>query len=200
VNAAAGATAMATPAAPAERKVRTWLPTLVILGIVLFVVFGGYVVAGALSSETGPPLEVGNAVTVSPLTGWEVARRGPVTGGGEFAELTRGTGSLDVFTTSTTLSPEDLLRTYVNEFLKPNAQQLSVSEEINQVQLDNGMSAVRASYVGTFGDRHSQIEGEVTALVTPSGQGVVFDGWGPAGLYPYAQGDVDTMIRAAEVQ
>jgi hypothetical protein len=193
------ATTAESPAAP-EKRERKWLPTLIVATIVLFVVFGGYLVAGALSTKTGEPVVIGDAVTVHPLSGWELANRGPVTGGGEFAELTRGTGSLDVVTTSTSLSPEDLLRTYVEEFLKPNADQLSVSQQIDQIQLDNGMSAVRASYVGTFGDRHSQIEGEVTALVTPSGQGVVFDGWGPAGLYPYAQGDIDTMIRAAEVQ
>lgn len=193
--------AVAAPLADGERpRERGWFPTVVLAVVILFVVFGGYIAAGALSAETGPPVVVGGAVGVRPLSGWEVAKQGTLAGGGEFAELTRGTGSLDVVATSTPLAPDDLLRTYVEDFLKPDAEQLSVSEQIDTIRLGNGLEAVRASYVGTFGDRQAQIEGDVTALVSPTGQGVIFDGWGPAGLYPYAQGDIDEMIRTAEVR
>src|SRR5207247_9668947 len=68
------------------------LATLGVLGVMVVVVFGGYVVAGALSQPAGPPVTVAGGVRVSPLSGWE--------GAGRSAEppsvrLTRGSGNLD---------------------------------------------------------------------------------------------------------
>ncbi len=36
-------------------------------------------------------------------------------------------------------------------------------------------------------------------FVTPSGHGIVFNGWAPAGLLPFVRSDVRTMIAEAEV-
>ena len=35
--------------------------------------------------------------------------------------------------------------------------------------------------------------------MSPSGVGVIFDGWAPSGLLQYALDDVETMIERAEV-
>ena len=39
----------------------------------------------------------------------------------------------------------------------------------------------------------------MTIVVTPSDQGVVFDGWAPAGLLPFVRSDIETMIADAAV-
>ena len=43
------------------------------------------------------------------------------------------------------------------------------------------------------------IEGEVTVVVTPSGHGVVFNGWAPEGLLSFVRGDIHTMVLRAQV-
>ena len=175
-----------------ERRV---LPAAGVVLTLVVVVIGGYVTAGALSSPSGNPVEVAGVVTVTPLSGWELAERfaDPPT-----ARLTRGSASLDVAAVSFGGSREELARAYVDEVLEPQAEQLSVSE-IETVTLASGLEASRFSYVGTFGDVQVAIEGEVTALVSPSGSAVIFDGWAPSGLLQYALDDVRTMIERAEV-
>jgi hypothetical protein len=54
-------------------------------------------------------------------------------------------------------------------------------------------------YVGTFGDVQAPIEGEVVAVVSPSGVGVVFDGWSTSGQLRFAIEDIRTMVRTAEI-
>ncbi len=44
-----------------QRRERTWLPTLAVLGVILVVVLGGYVTAAALSEPAGPPVSVGGS-------------------------------------------------------------------------------------------------------------------------------------------
>jgi hypothetical protein len=53
--------------------------------------------------------------------------------------------------------------------------------------------------VGTFPGVPAPIEGQVTAIVSGSGVGVVFDGWSPSGLLQFALDDVEAMIDGAEV-
>ena len=179
-------------------KESTWLPTLVVAAVLFVVVTGGTITATALSVPAGPPVDVGGVVRVFPLSGWEVAWRGEVKGV-PAARLTRGTGNLDVLAPAQGSDPDELLRSYVQEVLKPEARHLRVSEQIERVRLDSGLPGSRLFYVAEFGDRAVQIEGEVTTTVAPSGAGVVFDGWGPAGLFGYASGDIDTMTAASEV-
>jgi hypothetical protein len=185
--------AVAEPVTPSSR--RLW-PVLVVLAVLVFVVGGGYVLGGALSQPAGPPVELAGVVTVQPLSGWEVAMRFHDPDG---IRLTRGSGNLDVFAVPFGEGPAQLAEEYVRTFLEPEADRLSVSREIETVQLDSGRSAARIPYVGTFGRSQTPIEGEVTAIVSDAGVGVVFDAWAPQGMLPYVVGDVRTMIDGTEV-
>jgi len=174
---------------------RTVLPLVVVALVLLAVVFGGYVTEGALSSTTGGPVDVADLVLVRPTPGWQIAERFDDPPG---VRLTRGSGNLDVAAGSFAGSAGDLMGEYVVGSLESQAEQLSVSQ-VQTVELASGLRGVRVSYVGTFRDVPVPIEGEVTAVVSDSGVGVIFDGWAPSGQLQSARGDVRTMIETAEV-
>jgi hypothetical protein len=181
----------------AARREHLVLPVLAVIAVLAVVVLGGYVVGGALSTPAGPPVDVSGNVRVQPLSGWEVAGRfGEPTPG---VRLTRGSGNLDVVTVPFDGSPSDLANEYVTKVLEPEADRLSVSREVEQVELASGLQAVRFAYVGMFGKAQVPIEGDVTAVVSPSGTGVVFDGWAPQGMLQYAVDDVRTMVDGAAI-
>jgi hypothetical protein len=172
---------------------------IVVAAVIASVVFGGYVVGGALSRSAGPTVEVAGAVRLQPLSGWEEARRSTDPAPG--VRLTRGGGNLDVVVVPVRFDGDttDLLEWYVREVLEPEAERLSVSREVEQVQLASGLEGARIAYVGLFGKALVPIEGEVTAVVSPSGVGAVFDGWGAEGVLRYVVGDVRAMTGSAEV-
>lgn len=173
-----------------------WGPTVAILAVVLAVVGGGYVAAGALSTPAGPPIDLAGAVRVRPLSGWRETGRLPLT-----TRLTRGNGNLDVLVSvgGGPALPGVLATDYVRDRLEPDASRLSVSKDLDGVTLDSGIRAVRFAYVGVFGRGTVPVEGEVTALVSPSGVRVIFDGWAPSGLHEFVDDDVNAMIEAAVV-
>jgi hypothetical protein len=175
---------------------RPFLATICVLAVLFVVVFGGYVVAGALSQPAGPPVTVAGVVRVSPLSGWEVAERSAAPAS---VRLTRGTGNIDVFVTPFTGAPLELAKEYVEQALRPQAERLEVSRRVQLVRVGS-RSGVRIAYIGVFRGVQSQIEGQVTAVVTSSGVGVVFDGWAPAGLLQYVAGDIQTMIDTAVIR
>jgi hypothetical protein len=177
---------------PRERRV---LPSVLVVAVLVVVVLGGYVTAGALSSPAGAPVDVAGLVRVRPLSGWEVARR---FGDPPGVRLTRGSATLDVAALSFRGSTEDLLGEYVAAFLEGQADQLSVSR-VQAIALDSGLPGAQVAYVGTFPGVQSPIEGRVTAVVSTSGVGVIFDGWAPSGLLRFALDDVDVMTEGAEV-
>ena len=88
---------------------------------------------------------------------------------------------------------------YVDDVLEPDAEQFRVSEEVEPVRLASGLTGSRIAYVGLFGDVQAPIEGEVTAVVSPSGEGVIFDGWAPAGQLQFEIDEIDTMIQHTEI-
>ncbi len=181
--------------APPLRE-RRWGPVLVVAVLLVGIVSGGYLTADALGGVGGETVVVSSSVSVTALPGWELADRfeGP-TG----IRLTKGGASLDVASLPFTGSSEGLLAAYVENILQPGAEQLRVSETVEGVVLDSGHVGARITYVGLFGDVQAPIEGEVTAVVTPDGLGVIFDGWAPSGQLPFAIDDIHTMIRRAEI-
>ena len=175
---------------------RALLATALVGGAIAAVVLGGYAIGGALTGAAGPPVDVAGVVRVRPLSGWELAAR--------FEEpprvrLTRGSGNLDVVAVPFEGTAVELARRYVREVLEPEARQLSVSREVEPVRLEGGLPGVRLTYVGLFGKAQAPIEGEVTAFVSPSGDGAVFDAWGPEGVLRYVVDDVRTMIERAVI-
>jgi hypothetical protein len=172
------------------------LATTCVLAVMVVVVFGGYIVAGALSQPAGPPVVVAGIVRVSPLSGWEVAERSAEPSS---VRLTRGSGNLDVMVVPFTGTPTELTTEYVETVLRPQADRLEVSERVQPVRVGS-RSGVRVAYIGLFRGVQFQIEGAVTAVISSSGRGVVFDGWAPAGLLQYVMGDLDTMIDTAGIR
>jgi hypothetical protein len=169
---------------------------LVVAVLLVGIVSGGYVAADALGGVGGETVVVSPSVTVTALPGWELADRfeGP-TG----IRLTKGGASLDVASLPFTGSSEGLVAAYVENILEPEAEQVRVSETVEGVVLESGQVGARITYVGLFGDVQAPIEGEVTAVVTPDGLGVIFDGWAPSGQLQFAIDDIHTMIRRAEI-
>ena len=175
-------------------RVRRLLPAMAVLGVVLTVLFGGYVIAAALSEPAGPPVDVGGVVKVAPLSGWAVAGKPFVT---PSVRLSRGGGTLDVAAFEFDGDPASLLHQYLEQ-VKPHAGQLSVGA-VEPVRLRSGVSGAQVHYVGAVGGVQTSSEGEVTAVVLPSGVGIVFDGWAPEGLLRFVLGDITTMIDRAEI-
>jgi hypothetical protein len=191
------------PLRPVRRESR-WLPAIGALAVILFVSLGGFVLAGeptAAGQELtggegtpGAPVSVG-PISVRPAPGWAVAERIPDP---PQLRLSGGTAQLYVLVLPAPDPAEELLRTYVDEALAPQARQLSVSP-VRPVELPSGQPASLLSYVGSFDGVVSPLEGEVLAMVSPAGTPVVFDGWAPEGLWVAARDEVRTMTTTAEI-
>jgi len=189
-----GADPIPLPAPPLRQ--RRWIPVVVLVAVMTGVVSGGYVTSDALGETSGETVMVSASVQITPLPGWVLAER---FGDPPGIRLTSGSTSLDVATIPFTETDVDLLASYVGEVLEPDAEQLQVSEEAESIRLASGLTGTRIAYVGLFGDVQAPVEGEVTAVVSPSGTGVIFDGWAPAGQLQFEIDEIDEMIEGAEI-
>lgn len=183
----------AAPLAPARR----WLAPLVVLLVIVVVVAGGYVVYAALSEPAGPPVGVNGVVSVQPLSGWEVAGQGQADGH-VYTRLSRGSGTLDVVAWGPATDAGSLAADY-RSILGSQLSQLQVSDNLEPVVLADGTTGVRFRYVGVVADTGATVEGVVTCVVTPDGQGVVFDGWAAQGMLSFVDGDIETMVDRAVI-
>jgi hypothetical protein len=91
------------------------------------------------------------------------------------------------------VASEALARAFVIGELKRQLDRPTVSRNLEDVTLESGARAVRFAYVGVVGDTGVSVEGEVTVLVTPAGDGVIFDAFAPEGLLQFILGDVHSM-------
>jgi hypothetical protein len=174
--------------------------TFAVVTTILAVVLGGYVAAVVLSEPVGQPLGIPGVVSVRPLSGWIFADGGTSLGGGPSVQLTRGSGNLLVTVHEPYRGdPDTLAGTYRDSVLSEWLSQLSVSRNLESVRLRTGLLGVRFAYVGVIADTGTSVEGEVTVLVTPSGHGIVFNAWAPAGLLSFVRSDVRTMVTEAGV-
>ena len=189
-----GADPIPLPAPPLRH--RRWIPVVVLVAVMAGIVSGGYLTSDALGQTTGETVTVTASVRITPLPGWELAERFGYPPG---IRLTSGSTSLDVATIPFTGTDVDLLASYVNQVLEPDAEQFQVSEEVEPIRLASGLTGTRIAYVGLFGDVQAPVEGEVTAVVSPSGAGVIFDGWAPAGQLQFEIDEIDEMIERAEI-
>ena len=190
----AGSEPLALPAPPLRRH--RWIPVVVLAAVLAAVTSGGYLTSDALGEIQGGAVTVGTSVRVTPLPGWELADRSTDP---DRIRLTSGSTSLDVAAFPFDGTDVDLLGRYVDDVLEPDAEQFRVSEEVEPVRLASGLTGSRIAYVGLFGDVQAPIEGEVTAVVSPTGQGVIFDGWAPAGQLQFEIDEIDVMIERAEI-
>ncbi len=182
------------------RRSRGGWATLAVVTAILGVVLGGYVAAAALSGPVGRPVGIPGVVSVRPLSGWVFAGVGAPFGEGPSIQLTRGSGNLLVSVREPYQGdPGTLAQTYRDSVLSERLSQLSVSRHLETVPLGSGPVAVRFAYVGVIADTGTSVEGEVTVVVTPSGHGIVFNAWAPAGLLSFVRSDVRAMVAEAEV-
>jgi hypothetical protein len=190
----AGIDRVPLPAPPLRQ--RRWIPVVALAGVLAAVTTGGYLTSDTLGQIRGGAVAVGTSVRVTPFPGWELAGRSTDP---DRIRLTSGSTSLDVAAFPFDGTDVDLLGRYVDQVLEPDAEQFRVSEEVEPVRLASGLNGSRIAYVGLFGDVQSPIEGEVTAVVSPSGEGVIFDGWAPAGQLQFEIDEIDAMIDRAEI-
>lgn len=193
----------------ADRPARRWLPAALVALVMSVTVLGGFVVAEALPHPEVQPVALGTGVlTVRPLPGWEVVHRERVTvpsstGGavaGDFVQLTRGSGALDLLALPGIGGGAlELADRYVDEVLTRQLERLSVSDRVERFILRNGLEAVRFGYIGSEPRSGSSVEGSVTVVVSPAGNGVVFDGWAFQGQFELIAEELAAMIDGAEV-
>jgi hypothetical protein len=194
--------------AAAARPVRRWLPAGLVALVMSTTVLGGFVIAGTLPKPEVRPVALGGVLTVHPLPGWEEVHRDGVsipspTGGsvsGEFAQLTRGNGALDlVALPGLGGEPLELAELYASEVLARQLERLSVSDRVERIILRDGHEGVRFSYIGSEPQSGSAIEGSVTVVVAPSGNAAVFDGWAFQGQLELIAEELASMIEGADV-
>ncbi len=190
----AGAEPAPLPAPPLRQ--RRWIPVIALTAVLAAVTSGGYLTSDALGEVRGGAVAVGTSVRVTPFPGWELAGRSTDP---DRIRLTSGSTSLDVAAFPFDGTDVDLLGRYVDNILEPDAEQFRVSEAVEPVRLASGLTGSRIAYVGLFGDVQAPIEGEVTAVVSPTGRGVIFDGWAPAGQLQFEIDEIDAMIERAEI-
>lgn len=198
------------PDAPAGagRPLRRWLPAGIVALVMSTTVLGGFVVAGTLPEPEVRPVALAGFLTVHPLPGWEEVQRedvsipSPAGGsvGGEFAQLSRGNGALDlVALPGFGGEPLELANLYASEVLARQLERLSVSDRVERIILRDGHEGVRFSYIGSEPQSGSPIEGSVTVVVAPSGNAAVFDGWAFQGQLELIVEEFAAMIEGAEV-
>jgi hypothetical protein len=171
-------------------------------------VLGGFVVAETLPEPQVRPVALGGVLTIRPPPGWEVVRREQATlpsssGGvitGEFAQLTRGSGALDLLALpGLGGDPLELADLYAAEVLASQLERLSVSDLVEPITLPIGVEAVRFGYIGSQPQTGVALEGSVTAVVAASGNGAVFDGWASQGQLELISEELLATIARAEV-
>jgi len=194
--------------AGAVRPGRRWLPTGLVALIMSTTVLGGFVIAEALPPPEVRPVALGGVLTIRPLPGWELVRREqatvPLPSGGvistEFAQLTRGSGALDLLALpgfgGTALELADL---YAGAVLTRQLERLSISDQVERQLLPSGLEAVRFGYIGSEPQSGAAVEGSVTVVLAPSGNGAVFDGWAFPGQLELISEELVAMIDLAEV-
>lgn len=170
-----------------------------VLGVVCVTSLGGFIVFAALSEPAGPPVSIAGVVSVQPLSGWEPAEPG-VVAERPIVRITRGSGTLAVVAWGPVPGDsESLAADVVDELLRDQLDRLTVSELLTTVTLDQGFGAERFTFVGIDRISGAAVDGEVTAVIAPGGEGVVFVGLAPEGLLPFVDGDLHTMIAAASL-
>ena len=190
----AGAEPAPLPAPPLRQ--RRWIPVIALAAVLAAVTSGGYLTSDALGEVRDGAVAVGTSVRVTPFPGWELAGRSTDP---DRIRLTSGSTSLDVAAFPFDGTDVDLLGRYVENILEPEAEQFRVSEAVEPVRLASGLTGSRIAYVGLFGDVQAPIEGEVTAVVSPTGQGVIFNGGAPTGQLQFEIDEIEAMIERAEI-
>lgn len=202
-------------------------PTAIVLGIIAALFFGSQLVnaviptpgvapgtgvgpgAGPVPPVVAPqqptdpgagPVPPGSFLTAGPLriplvAGWQPATN---TNSSAIASLVKGAVQIDLFSatiTGGTASPTAVYNTYMS-FIGQNATGFG-SGRPTGVQIGGGLPAARGVYQGVFDG--NQLEGEVTAFLTGTSDGWVWDAWGPPGTLGTLLPEVHSMIDSVQL-
>ena len=149
-------------------------------------------------SGPGQPLPPGSFLTAGPLRiplepGWQ-AQEGPSSS--IIVRLVKGSAAIDLLSLTVqggTATPDAIYNGYM-QLIGADGTGFTNTPPSN-IQIGGGLPATRGNYAGVFGQ--SQIEGEVTAFVTGTSDGWVWDAWASTGtlraLLPEAQRMIDNI-------
>jgi hypothetical protein len=177
---------------PATRR-----PTLVVAILIAGLFFGSQILNDAIPAnagdgrDPGSPVAIGSASQITPLGGWSVAE---LEGGG--LRLEKGFVAVDLFQVDVDAGAAELAVSYVDEVLRPVADQLTAGDPA--VVADETGSAARLRYAGIFTGANGTIEGELTVVVT-GGRAVVADAWAPQGELAIRLDEVHEMLGTLEI-
>jgi hypothetical protein len=188
------------PPPPPPKRPAKWLPLIGLLAVLLFVTFGGFFFSGVPSGvagevEVGAPIDVASGVTIQPADGWGVESTNSNPPGVRLHGS--GNGFLDASIHSSGTSPEEVVQSYVTEYLESQSTQLSVGE-VEPLSLPAGPAAV-VSYVGVFKGVDVTLEGEVIGILGPSETSVVVDAWSQEALYASVREQVRAMAASVRI-
>ena len=141
------------------------------------------------------PLPPGSFLTAGPLriplaAGWQPTTN---TNSSAIATMVKGAVQIDLFSTSITGgtgTPSAVYDTYMT-FIGQSATGF-VSGQPTGIQIGGSLPAARGVYNGVFGS--NQLEGEVTAFITGTSDGWVWDAWGPSGTLGALLPEIHSMI------
>jgi hypothetical protein len=154
-------------------------------------------IPGALPDGQPPTgaIEVADGIAITPAPGWQVVSR-------DEGRLRLGHGSsfMDVLPAPGEDDPRATLDSYVDEVLRQDSTQLSVGEPEPAEGVPAGFRGFRVGYLGRFVDVVAPLEGEVIALVTDDGRGLVLDVWTGQGELRLLRDDLDFMLGSLEVE
>ncbi|MGE5226758.1 MAG: hypothetical protein ACM3OO_07765 [Planctomycetaceae bacterium] len=185
------------PPEPATARQRRW-PTLVVLAAIAALTIGGRAVADALSGPLGPSTGFPQVVTIEPGSGWRQTAYEDTPGA---EQLTLAKGAVRLTVTGMPGYQGDALQLAEAYLQARSAQVASFGEGgIRQGTLPSGLPAAAFAYSGVTPDG-SAVIGTVTATVGQSGNGVVFDAYGPEQdlTGAIASGELRSMIDGAAI-
>jgi hypothetical protein len=193
----------AAPPPAGVAAARRLAKTALLLSVLAVVVVGGPLVDAALRVPAGPPLDLAPGVRLAPLSGWRLAS---AQRDGRPALLTRGSASLAVLSVPAggpgAGGPVALAARYLRARLEPASANLMVGDAEPLLLGGGRLVGARVAYRGDFDGlgRDGALVGEVTAVVSPHGTGVVFDAWALPDIYDYERDDVRAMLERAQVR
>jgi hypothetical protein len=150
----------------------------------------------------GGAVEVVPGVLVYPRPGWTA------TSTESGLRLQKGSRTVDVRVDPTFAgSPLQLYQAYVTNVLQPQAGATTGAPQATQLTVADpevtslgGRRAAAGAYSGIFQGVPGTLEGELIAIVTAGGEGIVFDAYAPEGSLRAATDDIESMASTVEAR
>ena len=151
------------------------------------------------------PLPPGSVLSAGPLripllAGWQAASS-PTSGA--VATIYKGSVQVDLFhlpVSGGTATPANVYEFYMEAIGTDQSgtpRPGFASAQPSSITIDGGLAAARGAYTGVFGS--NQVQGEVTAFLTGTSDGWVWDAWDTAGTLGSVLPETQRMIDGMQV-